>query len=465
MGFIVIAVDNRGTPERGKAFHDWSVGMKRRQKMADIVTSLNQLGATRPFMDLKRVGIFGASHGGYFSIRALLLEPNVYHVAVSQAGATNRRDNAHNERVMGMVDDDPETYDDTESLRLASRLRGKLLLIHGTHDRNVDFSQTMKMVDALTAARKQYDLAILPNATHFVRGDLRRYVGDIRAQYFIEHLKPTPTIDLAVTSSGAVIEPGKQVEITASVTASGNAAVKEVAFQVNGKPVGVDDDYPFRLTWTAPLAGRHVLTASVRDSNGQATASTPLVVFVGKRALERTIRASTDDAEERENGSVVLDSFDLELVRDFGLRGSDDQTVGLRFERISVSKESRVTEARLIFNSWFPTQGDAEFRIHAELAPDAGAISSSPRNISSRRRTKASVLWSPSQWSVGETSACRTPDLSSLINEIVSLPEWESGNSVLFIITGAGRRVAKSFELEPAASPRLFVEYIPADSP
>src|SRR5262249_39114991 len=85
LGYIVFVVDGRGTPERGKRFQDVVYGEVGRIEIPDHVAVLHALAKERPYMDLGRVGIFGGSFGGYMTVRAMLLAPDVYHVGVATA--------------------------------------------------------------------------------------------------------------------------------------------------------------------------------------------------------------------------------------------------------------------------------------------------------------------------------------------------------------------------------------------
>jgi dipeptidyl aminopeptidase/acylaminoacyl peptidase len=189
LGFVVVAFDGRGTPGRDKAFHDHAF-----RNLADCggqddhVAALGQLAATRPWMDLDRVGIFGHSGGGFATATALLRFPDVYRVGVSIAG--NHDNRVYNATWAEDYDDGP--FDETSAsrlsnLHLAANLRGQLLLIHGDLDDNVLPSQTMRLVDALVAADKDFDLLIVPGAEHSLHGFLP-YVHRRTWDYFVRHL-------------------------------------------------------------------------------------------------------------------------------------------------------------------------------------------------------------------------------------------------------------------------------------
>ena len=191
LGFIVVMLDARGTPERGKEFQDVVYGNFGRNEIPDHVAVLKQIAKQRPYMDMKRVGVVGRSYGGYFAIRAMLLAPEVYRVGVAAASVVELY--GHNSRIepyMDLPSRNPDAYEYASNLRLAAKLDGKLLMIHGTADVNAPISQTMKMVDALVRVNKPFDLLVLPGVAHFPTGDAERYWIDAVRRYFVEHLHP-----------------------------------------------------------------------------------------------------------------------------------------------------------------------------------------------------------------------------------------------------------------------------------
>ena len=200
LGFIVFMMDARGTPERGREFQEVVYGNLGRNEIPDHVAALKQLAETRPYMDLSRVGIHGNSFGGYFAIRAMLLAPNVYHVGVARAAGTwdNPEDDPFGtDSYRDLLTGSKEALDYASNLNLAANLKGKLLIIHGTSDADVPFSNAMKMADALIRAGKYFDLIVLPGAGHRYNlgtslSDVthRTYAFEAIRRYFQEHLKP-----------------------------------------------------------------------------------------------------------------------------------------------------------------------------------------------------------------------------------------------------------------------------------
>ena len=152
-------------------------------------------------MDLERVGIWGHSGGGFASTAGILRYPDFYKVAVSGAGNHDNRnyEDDWGEKWQGLLETFPENnpgegepvittnYDNQANQLLAANLEGKLLLAHGMLDTNVHPSSTMLVVEALIEADKDFDLVVLPNASHGFGN--RRYFMKRRWDYFVENLR------------------------------------------------------------------------------------------------------------------------------------------------------------------------------------------------------------------------------------------------------------------------------------
>ncbi|WP_330301314.1 S9 family peptidase [Streptomyces sp. NBC_00503] len=167
LGFVVVALDGRGTPGRNKAFHDASYGrLGDAGCLADHVAALRQLAGTRPWMDLDRVGVFGHSGGGFAAARAALDFPEVFKASVALSGSHDTR-----HFNLGFVEtydgaDAPEAWARSSNVGLADRLAGKLLLVHGEMDDQVHPDHTLRLADRLVAAGKDFELLIVPGAEH-----------------------------------------------------------------------------------------------------------------------------------------------------------------------------------------------------------------------------------------------------------------------------------------------------------
>lgn len=164
---------------------------------------------------------------------------------------------------------------------------------------------------------------------------------------------------------------------------------------------------------------------------------------------------SSDDAEEDEKGNVDLTSSDLELVRD-----KEDQLIGVRFNRVNLPRNAVIGKAFIQFACDEVSKPATSLIIAAENSGNAERSSSDGHNLSSRDRTTAEVLWQPASWPVpGDIGVeQRTPDLAALIREVVRRPDWKSGNSLAFLITGTGKRTAEAFDGDQKLAPRLIVD-------
>ena len=165
LGFIVITIDGMGTAWRSKAFHDVSYENLGDIGAPDHIAGMKQLAKTHPWMDLSRVGIYGHSAGGYDAAHALLTHPEFYKVAVSSSGNHDHRIAKAwwPEQYMGMPG---KQYDEQSNFNLAGNLKGKLLLVHGDMDNNVNTASSLRMAAELVKHNKDFDLLIIPNRDH-----------------------------------------------------------------------------------------------------------------------------------------------------------------------------------------------------------------------------------------------------------------------------------------------------------
>lgn len=203
LGFIVVEVDAMGTPGRSKSFHDAYYGDMGDNGLPDQVATIRQLAERHSWMDTTRVGIWGHSGGGFASTRAILDYPDFYKVAVSGAGNHDNRNYEADwgEKWHGLlkendnVDKDKleryeqgDNYDKQANELKVENLKGKLLIAHGLMDDNVPPTNTLLVVDALIRANKDFDMLVIPNASHGF-GYGRDYFMNRRWDYFVKHLK------------------------------------------------------------------------------------------------------------------------------------------------------------------------------------------------------------------------------------------------------------------------------------
>lgn len=191
-GFIVVSIDGRGTPGRGRAWErawkesEWGgrgQGNLIRLAVEDQAEGLGGLGQMYPEIDLSRVGVTGWSFGGYFSALAVMLRPDVFKAGAAGAPVTEWRgyDTHYTERYLGLPQENQAGYDDSSALYHAWKLNRPLLLIHGTADDNVYFMHSLKLSQALFRAGKEFEFLPLAGFTHMVPEPLvtRRLQGRI----------------------------------------------------------------------------------------------------------------------------------------------------------------------------------------------------------------------------------------------------------------------------------------------
>ncbi|HEX6812622.1 MAG TPA: hypothetical protein VF384_13430 [Planctomycetota bacterium] len=234
---------------------------------------------------------------------------------------------------------------------------------------------------------------------------------------------------------------------------------------------------PGAATFTAPTspttnvsfsaAGSY--TCQLSASDGEFTRTDTVVVTVQEPpsggTVERTIAIGSDDAEEGTT-SVNRTSSDLEMVVD----GTVTQIVGLRFQGLAIPAGSVITSAYLQFTAKSGTSTATQLTIAAQASDNPATFTTTAGNISSRPRTTATVAWAPASWNVVNEAGPnqRTPNLASIVQQITSRPGWIAGNSIAFVITGTGRRIACAYEFSPTVAPRLVVDYqstLPVNQP
>ena len=186
-GYVVFRLDNRGTPRRGKAFETALAKRLGSVEVEDQIAGARYL-AGLPYVDGKRLGIYGWSYGGYMAARCLLKAPDLFKVAVAGAPVADwdGYDTHYTERYMGKPQENLKGYRESSLLPLASRLDRRLLIVHGMIDENVHFRHTARLMNALNSAQKRYDLLIFPDERHLPRGEDDRRTMEARLVEFFD---------------------------------------------------------------------------------------------------------------------------------------------------------------------------------------------------------------------------------------------------------------------------------------
>ena len=169
-GFLVLKTDGRGSAGRGNAFEHHIEGAFGTVEVDDQVAGVAHL-VKLGLADRDRVAVFGWSYGGYLAAMCLFRRPDVFRAAVAGAPVVTWEDYdaCYTERYMGTPQSNGEAYARASLLSHVSNLAGRLLLMHGVRDENVLLVHTLKLVSALNAAGKRYDLLLLPEERHSVR--------------------------------------------------------------------------------------------------------------------------------------------------------------------------------------------------------------------------------------------------------------------------------------------------------
>lgn len=168
-GYLVASIDSRGAAApRGRA---WRKSIYRQIGLlasADQAAAVRGLLAARPYIDPARIGIWGWSGGGAMTLNALFRYPDLYAAGIAVAAPTDQRlyDAIYQERYMGLPEDNPEGYFKGSPINFADRLKGRLLLVHGTGDDNVHYQHLEQLEDRLIAANRPFSMMAYPDRTH-----------------------------------------------------------------------------------------------------------------------------------------------------------------------------------------------------------------------------------------------------------------------------------------------------------
>ena len=200
-------------------------------------------------------------------------------------------------------------------------------------------------------------------------------------------------------------------------------------------------------------AGDTQATSLVSDANGNYVYSPNLGGV--PQTVTASVAAASDDAEENTStGGVTVSSPDLEMVTD----GTALQTVGIRFTNLAIPQGATITDARIEFYADLSESGTTNLTFYGQKADNATTFTTATSNISSRAKTTAFVAWnSVPSWT--DNGTYQTPNLASIVKEIVDRPAWASGNSMAFVVTGSGNRRSESFEGGGGPVPKLIVTY------
>ena len=190
-GYIVTCIDPRGTAARGEEFRKCTYMQLGKIESDDMIAAGKWL-AEQPYIDARKVGIWGWSFGGFMSSLCLMKGNNVFSTAIAVAPVTHWGfyDSIYTERFMRRPQDNPSGYNDNSPINWVKNLKGNLLLCHGTADDNVHVQNAYELAEALVQANKQFDMQIYTNRNHSIYGGVTRlHLYTKFVDYLNQHLK------------------------------------------------------------------------------------------------------------------------------------------------------------------------------------------------------------------------------------------------------------------------------------
>lgn len=204
-GYIVATVDNRGTPvPKGRDFRKVIYEQFGQISSEDQSDALRSLLDERSYMDPERIGAWGWSGGGTYTLNVLFRYPDLYDVGMAVAPVTHEKfyDTAYQERYMGLPDENARAYEQSAPLTFADQLEGELLVVHGTGDDNVHYQNTEALIDELVKHGKQFKMMAYPNRTHgiFEGEGTRRHLYTLLTEFLQENLPAGPRRPGATTT-------------------------------------------------------------------------------------------------------------------------------------------------------------------------------------------------------------------------------------------------------------------------
>jgi len=170
-GYIIVCVDGRGTGLKGRDFKKLTQKELGKYEVEDQIEVAKKLGEL-PYIDATRIGIWGWSYGAFMSSNCLFQANDVFSMAIAVAPVSSWRfyDTIYTERYMQTPQENPSGYDENSPITYVDNLKGDYLLVHGGADDNVHLQNTMRMVEALIQANKQFDWVIYPDKNHGIYG-------------------------------------------------------------------------------------------------------------------------------------------------------------------------------------------------------------------------------------------------------------------------------------------------------
>ncbi len=266
-----------------------------------------------------------------------------------------------------------------------------------------------------------------------------------------------PSCSLTSPVDGTHFDNPQSITIAAEAS-DADGSIASVEFFVNSSSLGTDTVAPYSANYTIPDNGSYEITAKATDDAGSWIISSPIAFTVGifSKTEDSRINEGMDDVEENEDGSMYTNSSDIELVYD-----GADQKIGLRFTGLKIPQGAAIDSAYIQFTVDEASSGTCVLSIKGHNVDDSPSFTSETNNVSGRVTTSAEVNWEPADWpTVGAAGKDqRTPDLSSIVQEIVNRPGYTQSSAISFIIAGTGERTAEAYEGDAGSAALLVVDY------
>ncbi len=197
-GYVIMSVDNRGTPApRGRAWRKAIDGQLGILAAHDQAAATRKILETRPYIDPERIGIYGHSGGGQMSLNLIFRYPDLYSLAMPSSFVSNQRyyHPGYQERYMGLLEDNEDGYINGSPITWAHQLKGKLLIIHGTGDSNVHYQSFEALINELVSHKKRFTMMSYPNRNHGLREgkNTQYHLYDLRTNFLMTNMPPGPS--------------------------------------------------------------------------------------------------------------------------------------------------------------------------------------------------------------------------------------------------------------------------------
>ncbi len=266
-----------------------------------------------------------------------------------------------------------------------------------------------------------------------------------------------PTATLVYPPDNTILYNNNPITLRATAKDS-NGSISRVSFYINGNLINEDFNFPYQYNYNPPTYGQYLVHIIATDNEGL-TSCIDLAAFSVVNSTTTLsnwtkLNSTTDDAEQYSNGFMDLFNWDIDL-------GYNGYTCGFRFLNVNIPPGATVTNAYIQFTADEEKFNPTNLTIYGEKNADAKTFFIESYNMSNRIKTDNIVPWDVNIWpEIGESNlAQRTPDLSNILNEIITLPNYSLESPFLFIIEGSGHRATETVDGDSIKAPVLHYSY------